>query len=111
MDLNEYQKGAQETATYMRPDQFMAITYCTMGLSGEAGEVANKVKKIYRDEQGICTKERLEAIAMELGDCLWYIAMCALECGYTLEEIAQMNYAKLHSRQERGVISGSGDNR
>ena len=111
MELNEYQNKAQETANYKRPDQLHAVTYCTMGLDGEAGEAANKVKKIYRDDDCVCTKEKLEALAYQLGDCLWYIAMGAKECGYTLEEIAQMNYDKLHSRKERGVIGGSGDDR
>ena len=111
MTLNEYQMKAQETANYKRPDQFHAVTYCTMGLAGEAGEAANKVKKIYRDDDCVCKKEKLEALALELGDCLWYIAIGAKECGYTLEEIAQMNYDKLHSRAERGKIGGDGDYR
>lgn len=111
MELNEYQNKAQETANYKRPSQFRAIEYCVMGLAGECGEAANKVKKIYRDDDEVCHPDKLEALAYELGDALWYIAMGAKECGYTLEQIAQMNYEKLQSRKERGKLSGSGDNR
>lgn len=111
MKLNEYQEKAQETSNYSRPNQFLAITYCSLGLTGEAGEVANKVKKIFRDDNGVCNPEKLRELMYEVGDCLWYIAMLAKECGYTLEDVAQMNYEKLHSRAERGKIGGSGDHR
>lgn len=111
MKLNEYQEKAQETADYSRPNQFLAISYCSLGLTGEAGEVANKVKKIFRDDNGVCNPEKLRELMYEAGDCLWYIAMLAKECGYTLEDVARMNYEKLHSRAERGKIGGSGDHR
>lgn len=111
MKLNEYQEKAQETANYSRPNQFLAISYCSLGLTGEAGEVANKVKKIFRDDNGVCNPEKLRELMYEAGDCLWYIAILAKECGYTLEDVAQMNYEKLHSRAERGKIGGSGDHR
>ena len=108
MNLNEYQDKAKETAKY--PTE-MGITYTTLGLTGEAGEVADKVKKIIRDNGGVLTQEKKLEIAKEVGDVLWYVAMLSAELGYTLNEIAWMNYNKLHSRAERGKIGGSGDNR
>lgn len=110
MDLNDYQKHAESTAVY--PQEY-AITYPILGLAGEAGEVPNKWKKILRDKGGPngATPEDLDAIADELGDVLWYIALTATDMGYTLEEIADMNVRKLASRKERGVLGGSGDTR
>lgn len=108
MTLNEYQQKALETANY--PEQYK-ILYPALGLTGEAGEVSDKVKKVIRDENGIFTDEKKLEIAKELGDVLWYVATFSRDIGYTLEDIAKMNYEKLKSRQERNVISGSGDNR
>lgn len=88
----------------------MALAYVGLGL-GEAGEIQGKIKKVIRDDNGeLSNKTRLE-IAKEVGDLLWYVARTSEEIGYDLEEIAQMNVAKLKSRQERGVLGGSGDNR
>jgi len=109
MDLNEYQKLAQMTAQY--PGKGENLTYPALGLNGEAGEVADKLKKVFRDNHGNFDPERKEAIAYELGDCLWYIADLAIELGYTLETIAIMNITKLSSRAKRGLIGGDGDNR
>ena len=106
--LNEYQKAALETADY--PQQWNII-YPTLGLAGESGEVAEKVKKTIRDHNGDFDKERCDAIASELGDCLWYISVIANDIGFTLQEIAEMNYVKLQSRKRRGKIHGDGDNR
>ena len=106
--LNEYQLRALETAQYPADKK---IIYPTLGLSGEAGEVADKVKKVIRDNNEQFDSERKQAIAMEVSDVLWYVATLAHDLGYSLQEIAEMNYAKLKSRQERGKISGSGDNR
>lgn len=109
MELNEYQKKALETAVY--PREF-SIIYPALGLSGEAGEVADKVKKIIRDNNAdFSDEEKRKAIAMEVGDVCWYIATLANDLGYTLEEICEMNYAKLKSRQQRHMLNGSGDNR
>ena len=80
-------------------------------MNGEAGEVADKVKKIIRDNNGEMSKEKAVELAKEAGDVLWYIATLAHDIGFTLEEIGQMNYEKLHSRQQRGMLGGSGDNR
>lgn len=108
MKVNDYQKMALETAIYPKEQK---IIYPTLGLTGEAGEVADKVKKVLRDNCGDFTDEKRKEIAKELGDVAWYLAVCANDLGYTLEEICQMNYDKLKSRQQRGVIHGSGDNR
>lgn len=108
MELNEYQKRALETALYPKE---VRILYPTLGLTGEAGEVADKVKKVIRDNDGDFSVERRLEIAKELGDVLWYISTLANDLGYTLEEIGELNNRKLSSRKERGVISGNGDNR
>ena len=108
MTLNEYQQKALETAVY--PQQYKII-YPVLGINGEAGEVADKVKKIIRDNNGEMSKEKAVELAKEAGDVLWYIATLAHDIGFTLEEIGQMNYDKLRSRQQRGMLGGSGDNR
>lgn len=106
MTLNEYQYKALETAIYPTP-----IIYPALGLCGESGEVADKVKKVLRDNNSEFTDEKKREIAMEVGDVLWYCATLANDLGYTLDEIGEMNYEKLHSRQLRGKLGGSGDNR
>ena len=106
MTLNQYQYGALETAVYPEDKR---IIYPTLGLVGESGEVAEKVKKVYRDNKSEFTTERKEAIALEIGDVLWYCATLSNDLGYSLEEVAQMNLDKLHSRKERGRIAGDGD--
>lgn len=108
MELNDYQNGAISTAIYDRKD---AVVYPTLGLTGEAGEVADKVKKVIRDNGGELSEDKRKEIAKELGDVLWYTAVLARDLGYSLNEIAQMNLQKLASRKERGVLHGSGDNR
>ncbi len=108
MTLNEYQSKALETAIY---PQETAIVYPTLGLTGEAGEVSDKVKKVIRDNGSEFTDDKKREIAKEIGDVLWYCATLSRDLGFTLEEIAQINYEKLHSRQVRGQLHGSGDNR
>ena len=108
MEFNEYQKLAEATAIYPRE---MKVVYPTLGLAGEAGEVSEKVKKSVRDGHDLTEPTRKAEMAKELGDVLWYISAIASDLGLTLEEIAVMNYNKLKSRQERNVLSGSGDNR
>jgi len=109
MDLNSYQTAALQTAVY--PNQGFNFAYPALGLVGEAGEVADKLKKIIRDNGGFLTDPVRDAVAKELGDVLWYLAVLAYEMDYDLNEIAQINIDKLNSRKERGVLSGSGDNR
>ena len=113
MDVNEYQKSASSTATYLhRGDN---LVYPVLGLAGESGEVADKVKKILRSKgttkPSTLDNETKIELAKEVGDVLWYVALVAEELGFTLEEVAQMNINKLLSRKERGVIKGNGDNR
>ena len=106
MNFSEYQERANATAIY---NTKFSILYPTLGLAGEAGEVAEKVKKIIRDNKNIVDER--EDIAKELGDVLWYVAAVARDIGFKLEAIAEMNIEKLESRKERGVIQGNGDNR
>jgi NTP pyrophosphatase (non-canonical NTP hydrolase) len=108
MQLSEYQRLSRGTAEYPR-DAWLA--YPALGLAGEAGEVAEHAKKAIRDDGGTVTDERRGAMAKELGDVLWYVAQLASELGLELEDIARENLEKLSSRQRRGVLSGSGDER
>ncbi len=109
MELNHYQRESRKTALY--PNVGSNTIYPTLGLVGEAGEVADKVKKVLRDKKGIFDKYSKDEIKFELGDVLWYIAQLSSELGYELEEIANSNLQKLNSRKIRGKIKGSGDNR
>lgn len=109
MDFEQYQKVALASAIY--PNQGSNFVYPVLGLVGEAGEVAEKVKKILRDKGGVLDEASRAEIAKELGDVLWYIAAMSAELGVPLEKIVAGNIAKLTSRKERGVLSGSGDNR
>ncbi len=108
IELSAYQQLSRRTAEYPRQAW---LTYPSLGLVGEAGEVAEHAKKAIRDDGGIVTDERRQAMAQELGDVLWYVAQVASELRLELEEIAQANLEKLLSRQRRGVLSGSGDER
>jgi len=109
MEFKEYEKQAIETAKY--PNVGKNFVYPTLGLVGESGEVAEKVKKLLRDHDGVVSEEQKEEIKKEMGDVLWYLAALAREFGFTLEDLAKKNIEKLLSRKERGVIHGSGDNR
>jgi len=109
MDFKEYQEKSRKTALY--PDKDNNFVYPTLGLSGEAGEVAEKIKKVIRDKDGIIDDVIREEIKKELGEELWYVAQLATELGLSMDEIAQKNIEKLLSRMERGVLQGSGDNR
>jgi NTP pyrophosphatase (non-canonical NTP hydrolase) len=110
MDFNSYQHQAGFTAQYPR-DGLNGLLYTTLGLASEAGEVAGKVKKILRDDNGVLSDEKREQLIAELGDVLWYSAMLAYELRINLGVVASRNIDKLSSRKERGVIGGSGDNR
>ena len=109
MDFQTYQKRATETAQY--PNLGSNYIYPTLGLVGESGEVAEKVKKVIRDKKGVFDEESKNAIKKELGDVLWYISSLSTELGFNLEDIALQNIDKLRSRAVKGKISGSGDDR
>jgi len=113
MQFSDFQKESRATAKY--PDIDNNFVYPTLGLVGEAGEVADKIKKLQRD-QGIFTPNEVSAetkadIAKELGDVLWYVAQLATEFQVDLDDVAQGNIDKLTSRLKRGTIGGSGDDR
>ncbi|MCH7663161.1 MAG: nucleoside triphosphate pyrophosphohydrolase family protein [Chloroflexi bacterium] len=112
MDINEfdtYQKESRKTAKY--PPIGHPIVYPTMGLVNEAGEVAGKVKKIFRDKGGQISAQDRQALKKELGDVLWYLAQMCTELDLSLQDVAEANLTKLFSRLERGTIKGDGDER
>ena len=107
-DLDMYQQVAKTTAIYPREQ---TIIYPTLGLTGEAGEVANKVKKIIRDGTNKNNENLVQEISAEIGDVLWYIAVLADDIGCKLSDIANSNLIKLENRKKKGTIRGSGDTR
>lgn len=109
MNFSEYQADAGRTAFY--PHRGANIVYPALGLAGEAGEVANKVKKVQRDHKGVLNEEMRAAIADELGDVLWYVAACCGEIGFSMNHVANMNLQKLEKRAEADKLTGSGDKR
>ena len=109
MNFNDYQTKSRKTAKY--PAIGHSVIYPTLGLVNEAGEVAGKIKKVFRDKDGEIDAETKSALKAELGDVLWYLAQVAAELDLTLDEIAEYNIAKLMDRLERGKIQGDGDNR
>lgn len=108
MTLKEYQEFTRTTAIYPKS---LAIPYLCMGLGGECGETLDKVKKVYRDYDGVFLKSHRAAIKSELSDVCWYITRLSDELGFTLEEVIEENICKLSKRKDEGKISGSGDNR
>jgi NTP pyrophosphatase (non-canonical NTP hydrolase) len=107
MTFEEYQKLANSTAIYPKE---VGLAYVGLGL-GEAGEIQNKIKKVYRDKNGVLDEETAKELAKEYGDLLWYIAQGAKEIGFSLDKIASDNIQKLLDRKNRNVLQGSGDNR
>jgi len=107
--FNEYQIQSRKTWSLIHVDH--PIVYPTLGLANEAGEVAGKVKKIFRDKNGEISEEDRQALKGELGDVLWYLAQICTELNLSLEEVAEENLSKLFSRLERGQIKGEGDHR
>ena len=116
MNFDEYQRKAAKYDCFDRPDEMATLTEegfleKVLGLSGEAGETADKIKKIIRDKQGKYTEEDKAEIVKELGDVMWYLAGIARYLKVDFSEVAEGNIQKLESRFTRGKISGSGDNR
>ena len=109
MDFNTYQKKARLTAQY--PNLGSNYIYPTLGLVGESGEVAEKVKKVIRDKNGIFDEDSKKGLKKELGDVLWYLSNMCTEFNFSLEDIALQNLEKLKLRAAKGKISGSGDDR
>jgi NTP pyrophosphatase (non-canonical NTP hydrolase) len=109
MNLNDYQQAALRTAAPR--DKTNEFFHLVLGLVGETGEIAEKVKKVVRDHDDFMAAIDVDDLKKELGDVMWYLAVLADHFDVSLDEIAQINVAKLASRQQRGVLSGSGDNR
>jgi len=110
MKFDEYQKEAIKTALN-QDTEFLTLMYRTLGLVGEAGEVAEKVKKILRDKGGEVSEADKQEIIKEMGDVMWYLQALADYLEIPLSQVAEVNLAKIHSRKTRGVTKGSGDNR
>jgi NTP pyrophosphatase (non-canonical NTP hydrolase) len=108
MQFRDYQTQAEATAIY--PDNVKCL-YPALGLCGEAGEVAEKIKKLYRDKGGVPDAQFLIGLEKEVGDVLWYLAAICRDFDISLNGCALMNLEKLASRQQRGVLQGSGDTR
>jgi NTP pyrophosphatase (non-canonical NTP hydrolase) len=109
MNFSEYQTRSRATAQY--PSIGHPVIYPVLGLANEAGEVAGKIKKVFRDKDGQINAETRDALASELGDVLWYLAQVCTELEISFDEVAEANLAKLLDRQARGKIRGDGDNR
>ena len=107
IDFKRYQRESRKTWRLVHTDH--AIVYPTLGLVNEAGEVAGKIKKIFRDKDGVISETDREALKSELGDVLWYLTQICTELDLSLEEVAAQNITKLFDRLERGVIRGEGD--
>lgn len=112
MELNSYQKKALSTCLN-NPEETIQMLRIRLafGIAGEAGEIAEKFKKVLRDKQAVFAPEDKRALVKELGDVLWYIAVLSDSLGWTLEQVADVNLNKLQSRFERYAIGGSGDER
>lgn len=106
--FDEYQDAAINTAIYPKD---WKIVYPAIGLSGECGEIMEKIKKTIRDNAGHFDNDRIEAIALEIGDVLWYCANLAQDIGIPLSMIAKLNLGKIYDRKKRNVLNGEGDNR
>ncbi len=112
MDFANYQAAAAQTQSVAPNDADLGLlTRLILGLNGEAGEAAEHLKKTLRDDGGVLTDERRTLLLKELGDVLWYVSQSAAALGSNLEQVAEINIAKLASRAERNTIGGSGDNR
>lgn len=113
MEFDEYQRTIEQFAVYPESGsgRVEALSYCGLGLGGETGEVLEHLKKIVRDNDGVITDERRDAVFKELGDVIWYLGRLCTEFGFTFSDVAEANIAKLLDRLERNVIHGSGDNR
>ena len=111
-EFDEYQKAIVKYDTYSKCDlKEVGFVEKVLGLTGEAGETADKIKKILRDKDGVVSDEDRTAICKELGDVLWYLASIARYLELPLSEVAGKNVAKLEDRYQRNKIHGAGDER
>jgi NTP pyrophosphatase (non-canonical NTP hydrolase) len=108
MTFDEYQVESNKTAQYPKES---ALYYCGLGLTGEAGEVAEKLKKVLRNDGGVISEEKKLEIKKEIGDVLWYAAQLSTILEISFDEVAQGNIDKLSDRLARGVVKSEGDNR
>ncbi len=116
MENKEYQQKARATAIYpgvgeLKNGNIASLTYLALGLNGEAGEVAEKVKKLLRDKNGVMDEEFKTALLKEVSDCLWYCSNICDEFEATLGDVMDINIEKLYSRKDRGKLTGNGDER
>ena len=113
MRLNDYQNKALSTAIYPErgTGSILALSYCALKLNGEAGEVAEKLGKIIKDNNGVISSDKKEAIKKELGDVLWYVSALARELNIPMEDVAEANLFKLAERHKNNTLKGSGDDR
>lgn len=111
LDFDEYQRRARTTADYMGRGEWSGMAYCALGLAGEAGEVADQVSKVNRDDDTAPSAKRIAQIKHEIGDCLWFAAALCTELRLSLDEVARENLDMLASRKDRGVIHGDGSDR
>lgn len=111
MDFAEYQEKASVTATFTGKQEEHQLMYLALGTCGEAGEIAEKIKKCIRNDEGVITNETRELLKLEIGDVLWYLSQLSRVMGFTLDDAAQANIAKIMDRKARGVIKSSGDTR
>lgn len=111
MDLDEYQRLATRTALFSDEDVKYALMYLGLGVAGETGEIAEKIKKILRNDGGAISEEKRESLKQEIGDVLWYLSQLSRVLGFKFSEAATANIIKLSDRASRGVIKSEGDAR
>ncbi len=111
MDFDEYEKLAAKTAHFDDRTEEYKLMYLALGVAGEAGEVAEKIKKIMRNDHGVVSKEKREEVQKEIGDVLWYLSQLSRQLGFSFSSAAETNIAKLADRMARNVITSEGDNR
>lgn len=111
--MNEYQDKIKKYDLFKATGNYNTVAFVekVLGLAGEAGETADKIKKVLRDKDGIISENDKLEIAKELGDVLWYVASIARYLNVSLEEVARLNLEKLEGRQKRNLLHGEGDNR
>jgi NTP pyrophosphatase (non-canonical NTP hydrolase) len=111
MNFDEYQKLASRTATFTGRQEEYQLMYLALGIAGESGEIAEKIKKIIRNDDGVVSDEKCESLKQEIGDVLWYLSQLSRVLGYDFSECAAANIKKLEDRAARGVIKSTGDSR